>query len=206
MLDSTVPIRIRTAQPEVRPIAHAVRARLDNSGALLFSICEILDDLTLRSSPQSAAQVNVPVSRLIDRLISPGKTTYNRMREPIRQVIDEPQPGAMDLHGKVPVRCPIDENHPSRCQCGPQPRPHDLPLVREQMFVDSAKHDETKCPIPCGSSLPEGEQRNFTLPRERNALMRFAISIFSGLSSTPVASTNISFIINRLQTHFNFVQ
>jgi len=25
-------------------------------------------------------------------------------------------------------------------------------------------------------------------------------------SSTPVASTNISFIINRLQTYFNFVQ
>src|SRR6202521_3252953 len=94
----------------------------------------------------------------------------------------------MDLHGKVPVRCPIDENHPSRFQCGPQPRHHDLPLVREQIFVDSAKHDETKCPIRGRSSLPEGEQRNFTLPRERNALMRFALSIFSGLSSTPTTS------------------
>ena len=52
---------------------------------------------------------------------------------------------------------------------------------------------------------PSGVPRGVVPGRVTWAHDRAAVT-WDGTGSTPVASTNISFIINQLQTHFDFVQ
>src|SRR4029077_6136177 len=109
-LHAAVTPLIRSGKPQIGPVSYTVLLGLKHAGRSGVSTGQITDDFFFGASPQSAAQVCVPVRRLINSRITPRQMADSEVGQLVRHVVYKPQPGAVGFIGRVAVGSLVNED------------------------------------------------------------------------------------------------